>query len=231
MLTFTLHTMRGVNRCLPYERSIDLMLPRYTHRFYRYVIVCGIKALVSVSAFYCKFCSQYREKNCCIYVLLHNNDNKIWYNGIIINSHIYKRRAAKEMCADRGCNAEDYELSLISSSILARDARRMHDAKMSRACKFAIKDVILHQKFKLLPPRSRNFQDVKKKERWQDSCFIESNGVLFRASRGKNCSFFLRITLYVDLYTALVHGLYSLGSSEPREFQTAPLGRGAPADL
>jgi len=55
MLTFTLHTMRSANRCLPYEWSIDLMPQRHTC-FYRYDIVCReTKALANVSPFYCEF--------------------------------------------------------------------------------------------------------------------------------------------------------------------------------
>lgn len=79
--------------------------------------------------------------------------------------------------------------------------------------------------------RVRGISKTLKKKGWQDSCFIESNGVLFLASRKRTVpSFFVLLctsTCTRLLCTACILPVLP----EPREFQTAPLGHGVPADL
>jgi len=214
MLTFTLHTMRSANRCLPYEWSIDLMLQRHTRSFLSaWHCLLWEQKHVYMSLLYRNFLRAISLKIVNLYVFTSCNNNEIiirrgWPRKMQIANYVEEFR----------------ELSFISST-LARDVPswRMHDAKMSRACKFVIKDVTFHQNFKLLPLCSRGFKEIRKKG---GEYFIGSNAAVHCK---KEALLLLVLYFVLDLYT-LVRPYSRV--REPGEFQTVPLGRAVvPADL
>jgi len=58
--------------------------------------------------------------------------------------------------------------------------RAERDTRMSQACKFAIKDVILHQNFKLLPPRDAPHGISKVSGKRRRLRFIDSGATVHR---------------------------------------------------